>query len=214
MKRLLLVGLVLLLVVGLASAGETKQGTMSLNFLINGLGTFGVTGTTAGTANGGYLYGFGGSYYIQNDMALRLGLAFHTGTSSEKDYEVTGDENKVTDMAFGIQPALLWYFMNEGPVSGYWGPTVLFGMSSHEVEYIPPAGASQTNKTSYTDFGAGLVMGAQWMAWEQVAFNAEYVLAYATASSTHDISGTSTDGPTISGFGIYSWSVGVSLFLR
>jgi hypothetical protein len=214
MKRLLLVVMVLLLAVGLMTAGETKQGSMSVNFLINGLGTFGVSGTTAGTANGGYLYGFGGSYYIQDDMALRLGLAFNTGTSSEKDVEQTGDEENITDMAFGIQPALLWYFMNEGPVSGYWGPMVMFGMSSHENEYVPPAGAAQTTKTSYSDFGAGIVMGAQWMAWEQVAFNAEYVLAYGSSSSTQDVGGTSTDGPTISGFGIYSWSVGVSLFLR
>ncbi len=214
MKRLLLVGLVLLLAAGFATAGETKQGTTTLNFLINGLGTFGVNGSTAGTANGNYLYGFGASYYIQDDMAIRLGLAFNRWNSNEKDVNVTGDEQDFTQMAFGIQPALLWFFMNEGPVSAYWGPGVMFGMSSNESVYTPPTGAASTSKTSYTDFGVGIIMGAQWMAWEQVAFNAEYMISYNSSASDTESGGTTTDGPSITEFGISSWSVGLNLFLR
>lgn len=216
MKRLLLVGLVLLLAVGLVSAGErmTKQGTHSLNFYINGLGNFGVFGVPAGTANGSYLYGFGGSYFLQDDMALRAGVAFNRWHSSEKDYAVAGDERNLTEFDFGIMPALLWYCMSEGPVAGYWGPTAFYGMSSDETEYIPPAGASTTTKVSYTDFGFGVVMGAQWWAWDQVAFNAEYILAYTMSSSKVESGATSTDGPDITDFGIYSWSVGLGLFFN
>ncbi len=216
MKKLLLVCLVLLLAVGLTSAGErmTKQGTHSLNFLMNGLGNFGVMGSPAGTANGSYIYGFGGSYFIQDDMAIRTGLAFNRWNENEKNVSVTGDEQDQTWMTFGVMPALLWYCMSEGPVAGYWGPTALFGMSSYESEYTPPTGAASTSKTTYTDFGFGVVVGAQWWAWQQVAFNAEYVLAYNTSSSKFESGGTSTDGPTNSGFGIYSWSVGLGLFFN
>ena len=57
-------------------------------------------------------------------------------------------------------------------------------------------------------------MGAQWMAWEQVAFNAEYILAYNSYSSKVESGGTTVDGPTVTEFGIYSWSVGLGLFFN
>ncbi|HLB00960.1 MAG TPA: hypothetical protein VJO14_06210, partial [Bacteroidota bacterium] len=79
MKRLLLVGLITLVAFGVTYAGGermTNQGTHSLNFLMNGLGTFGVMGFPAGTVNGNWMYGFGGAYFIQTDLAIRAGVTF------------------------------------------------------------------------------------------------------------------------------------------
>jgi len=213
MKRLFLVGMITLLAFGLTYAGGermTKQGTHSLNFMMQGFGTFGVSGSPAGTANGSTMYGFGGSYFLNDDMALRAGVAFHRTNTNTKS---TGGETDVTSMGFGIAPALLWYCMGEGSVSGYWGIQGMFGMSSNETKSTPTSGTGSSNKTTYTDFGVGAVIGAQWWAWSQVAFNAEYTLAFGTSSSKNEVSGgTSVDGPTITRFGIDSWSVGLALF--
>ncbi len=214
MKRLLLVAVVLLLAVGVMSAGEMKQGTMSLNFTINGLGNFGVTGAPSATADLDQIFGFGASYYIQDDMFLRLGLGFANANINQKDVIVTGDEQDNTVMFFGIQPALLWNFMNEGNVSGYWGPQVMYGMASNSQDYTPPTGAVQSTSVDYTDFGAGVVVGATWTPWDQVGFSAEYGFMYASSSSSSDNGTTTTDGPSLTGFGISSWAVALNLYLR
>jgi hypothetical protein len=212
MKKLLLVGMITLLAFGLSYAGGermTNQGTHSLNFLMNGLGTFGVSGFPSGSSNGSWMYGFGGSYFVATDMAIRAGVAFNRWNENQT---TTGGETDETFLQFGIAPALLWYCVGEGAVSGYWGPTVMFGMSSDENKFTPTSGTGSSSKQTYTDFGFGFVMGAQWWAWSQVAFNAEYVLAYNTSSSKFESGGSSTDGPTETFIGIYSWSVGLALF--
>jgi hypothetical protein len=218
MKRLLLVAMVLLLAVGLMNAGErmTKQGTWSLNFTMNGLGDFGVGGYPASSItdpNGDVLtlYGFGGSYFISDDMAIRAGLAFNNTNYNTKE---TGGETDVTMMGYGISPALLWYFLGEGPVAAYWGPGVMFGSYSQESEFTPTSGTGSSTKGTLTEFGVGIVMGAQWWAWDQVAFNAEYMLSYNSATSDVESAGTTTDGPSITTFGINQWSVGLGLFFN
>jgi opacity protein-like surface antigen len=209
MKRLLLVAMVVLLAVGVMNAGErmTKNGTWSLNFTMNGLGDFGVGGAPAAGIEGvGTLYGFGGSLFLNDDMALRVGLGF-----ANHNENVTGPpETDHTVMGFGVTPALLWYFGGEGPVAAYWGPSVSYGMYSIE-DATTPAAVGDTKQT-WSQFGVGVVMGAQWWAWDQVAFNAEYLVSYNSASSDVESGGTTTDGPTITNFGINSWSVGVGLF--
>ena len=213
MKRLLLVCLVVLLAVGLTTAGErmTKQGTHSLNFLINGLGDFGVNGFPAAMVAGGTMYGFGGSYFMNDDMAIRTGIAFNRWNQNST---VPTGEFDDTEFGFGISPALLWYCLGEGAVSGYWGPTATFGMFSDESKFTPTTGTGTSTKQSWTQFAFGVVLGAQWWAWDQVAFNAEYVVAYSSASSEVESGGTTVDGPTVTEFGIYEWSVGLGLFFN
>lgn len=211
MKRLLLVVLVLLLAVGLSTAGErmTKQGTHSINFLINGLGDFGVSSFPVASVGAGTLYGFGGSYFLQDDMAIRAGVAFNRWNQNTKG---TTGETDNTEMGFGVSPALLWYCMGEGPVSAYWGPGAMFGMYSDETKFTPTSGTGTSTKQTWTGFGVGIVMGGQWWAWDQVAFNAEYMLSYSSYSSEVESGGTTTDGPTVTEFGFSSWSVGLGLF--
>ena len=216
MKRLLLVAMVLLLAVGMMNAGErmTKAGTWALNFTMNGFGDFGVGGFPASSitdANGDVLtlYGFGGSYFLSDDMALRAGVAFNNTNFNTK---TTGGETDETFMGYGVSPALLWYFGGEGPVAAYWGPQVMFGSFSNETEFTPTSGTGTSTKQTATQFGVGLVMGAQWWAWDQIAFNAEYVLGYNSATSDVESAGTTTDGPTITSFGINQWSLGLGIF--
>lgn len=210
MKRLLLVGMITLIAFGLTYAGGermTNQGTHSLNFTFNGLGNFDIGSVPAGWNQGMNQYGFGGSYFFQNDMALRAGVAF---SRQNENTEYTGGEEDETWMGYGLMPALLWYCAGEGAVAGYWGPTAFFSQYSHEIKNSPAS--TSDYKDTWTGFGAGVVMGAQWWAWSQVAFNAEYVLAYESYTSKREQGSTSTDNPSDTGFGIYSWSVGLSLF--
>lgn len=213
MKRLLLVAVILLVAVGVMNAGErmTKQGTWSLNFTMNGLGDFGVGGVPAASISGSTLYGFGGSYFLNDDMAIRAGIGFR---NYNENSETTGGESDYTEMGFGISPAFLWYFGGEGPVAAYWGPALMFGMYSEEDEFTPTSGTGTSTSQNWTEFGAGVVMGAQWWAWDQVAFNAEYMLAYNSASSDVESGGTTTDGPTVTTFGIGYWSVGLGVFFN
>lgn len=220
MKRLLLVAMILLLAVGVMNAGErmTKQGTWSLNFTINGLGDFGVIGvpvsdisyvtSPTGPIQSLTLYGVGGSYFLNDDMALRANLAFN---SSNVTNEVTGNEQDVTAQGWGITPALLMYMGGDGPVAAYWGPQVGYGMFTITDEN-PPAGPE--GKLTGTTFSVALVMGAQWWAWDQVAFNAEYGLGYVSSSSELEGGGTTVDGPSTTDFGITSWSVGLGVFFN
>jgi hypothetical protein len=212
MKRVLLVAMVVLLAVGVMNAGErmTKNGTWSLNFTMNGLGDFGVIGAPAAGIQGvGTLYGFGGSLFLNDDMALRVALGFNNNNTNTKN---TAGETDHTEMGFGATPALLWYFGGEGPVAAYWGPAVSYGMFSVKDETTPTAGTGTSTTTTASQFGVGLIMGAQWWAWDQVAFNAEYLLAYNSATSDVESGGTTTDGPTVTNIGISQWSVGVGLF--
>jgi hypothetical protein len=211
MKRLLLVGLVLLLAVGLVSAGErmTKQGTYSLNFTFQGLGDFNVGPSPAGWNQGQNQYGFGGSYFLNDDMALRAGVAFSRSNTNAK---YTGGEVDDTEMGFGFYPALLWYCTGDGPVAAYWGPTVFFSQYSHEIANSPVLASDY--KDTWTGFGAGIVMGAQWWAWDQVAFNAEYMVSYSSFTSKHESGSTSTDNPSDTEFGIGQWSLGLGLFFN
>lgn len=194
MKRVLLVSFLLVMFASLALSGTpvTKAGTHGLWFKMNGLGDFGVTGVAP--------YTFGGHYFIQDDMALRLGLGFNLSTSSDDG----PPKYETTDMLFGVYPALLWYCVSSGPVSGYWGPMVAFQTQTYEEKVD---GTTVTgSKASYTAWGVGFVVGAHYWAMDMLSFNAEYSLSY--LSSSGEIGGSDT--PTFNDIGINSWGVGLN----
>jgi opacity protein-like surface antigen len=221
MKRLLLVAMIVLLAVGVMNAGErmTKAGTWSLNFTVNGLGDFGVIGAPVSSVTffdenanlqSATLYGFGGSYFLNDDMALRANLTFNNTNQNVKN---TGGESDLTMQAWGITPAFLWYMGGDGPVAAYWGPQVSYSMISAESETTPVSGTGTTETGKGTTFGVGVVMGAQWWAWDQVAFNAEYTLGYSSTTTEYEVTGgTTSDGPTFTDFGISNWAVGLGFY--
>jgi len=221
MKKVLLVCLVLFLAVGLTSAGERKtaSGDHALSFMINGLGDFGVRGPLVAHSNpngsNGDVMGVAGKYFINNDMAIRAYLGFMMDKENRK--ATTGvDERDYKDTWFGVQPALLWYCTGEGPVTGYWGPMVMWGMYTNEQVTTPVAGSDY--KDTYTVFGGGLVFGAEWWAWDMISFNAEYQLTYKSwsgDSQTQTTTGTATtDNNGVTSFGFSDWAVGINVFLR
>lgn len=218
MKRLLLVGLILVVAAGLTFAGGkrmTTKGTHSLYFTMNGLGDFGIGSYPAGMISAwddgdiatSRMYGFGGSWFFQDDMAVRAGISFGRQNANDK---YSGGEVDITWMQYALTPALLWYCMSEGSVAGYWGGYLSYAHGSYEVENSPAS--TSDFKDSWDGFGVGLLLGAQWWAWDQVAFNAEYMAGFQSSSSKVESGGTSSDGPTITEFGISSWAVGLGFF--
>jgi hypothetical protein len=219
MKRLLLVGILTVLAAGVLSAGTptTSAGDWNLFWSMNGFGDFGVTGAHVASVSSsffsGTVNGLGGAYFLSDGMALRVALGF---MNDNETITGTAGETDITDMTFGINPALLWYFAQTGPVSAYWGPFVSYAMGSSNTTFTPSGGGTGSETDgSASQFGAGVVVGGQWWAFDAVSFAAEYYLGFTstTGELTTSSGGTSTttNAPDQTTFGIYSWAVSVNI---
>lgn len=215
MNKMLVVLFVLVISASLTFAGTpmTNQGTKALSFQFTGLGSFGVgdasthsISTPLGTAS---IAGFGGKYYLSNDMELRGVLAFNMKTDQSKDGAGV-DNGKTTTTDFGLAPALLWHMTASGSVSPYWGIGAEFAWT--KTTHTPQPTGNESS-TSGTAFGAAGILGAEWWAWDNLSFNAEYQLAFTTASGKSDVGGTSVDGPSTTNVGISSFWMGINVYL-
>ena len=222
MKKVLLVLFVLVVSTSLSLAGTpmTSQGTKALSFVINGLGTFGVSDANAGSikvdpnnVSGGLfssaaIAGFGGKYYISNDVELRGVVSFSWSTDQKKD-NLGADANKLTSTVFGIAPAILWHMMAAGPVSPYAGVGGKFGWAKGED--APKTGSASS--VSGTAYGVSGILGAEWFAWDNISLNAEYQLGFSANTTKTDNAGTSVDTDAYTNIGISSWAVGINVYI-
>src|ERR1051326_1097180 len=206
MKKVLLVLFVLVVAVSLSTAGtpNESQGSKALSFVINGLGNFGITSASANS-----FAGFGGKYYISNDMELRGVLGFNMNTVQHKDGAGV-DNGKDATTTFGIAPAILWHMSAAGAVSPYWGFQGEFATS--KLTHTPQPTGTESSGTG-TEIGLAGVLGAEWYAWDGISFNAEYQLGFNNETTKSDAGGTSVDGPSVTNFGISSWAVGINVYL-
>lgn len=207
MKKMLLVLFALVVLANLSFAGTpvTNQGERGLIFMINGLGDFGLQGLHVVNVPGNNLYGFGGKYYISNNTELRVALNFNSRTITTK---TPGGDIKDNWTTIGIAPALLWHCPPAGPVSPYWGLMGEFGMSKYTNTPIAPGVESSSSGTA---FGLAGVLGAEWWAFDNVSFTAEYNVGVNAGSTKSESGGVSTDGPSYLNFGISSWAVGLNV---
>lgn len=205
MKKLLLVLFIMAFAANMMFAGTpmTNQGDKQIGFIVNGLGSFGVSGV-----NSGFINGLGFNYFLSKDMALRANLGF--GTTTTKTPAGTAGDNENTQTAIGVRPGLVWHCAPvAGSISPYWGIEGQFGWIKSSFK---PAGGTESSNSG-TMFGAGVFMGGEWYAWDGISFNAEYNLSFMSTSTKSEAAGTSTDGPSTTSIGISSWAVGLNIYM-
>ena len=206
MKKLLLVLFIMAFAANMMFAGTpmTNQGDKQLGFIVNGLGTFGVTGVNTGAG----ISGLGFNYFLSKDMALRANVGF--GTSTTKSPAGAAGDNENTGTAIGLRPGLVWHMAPvAGSISPYWGLEGQFGWLKNTFK---PAGGTESSNSG-TLFGAGVFMGGEWYAWDGISFNAEYNLSFTSSSTKSEAAGVSTDGPSNTSIGISSWAVGMNIYI-
>jgi opacity protein-like surface antigen len=202
MKKALLV-LVALMIATAAFAVDaskmTEQGTKAL--------LFNATVFNAGLFNGG----LGMKYYLSPGMALRPVLKFGytsetTKTEADSTAQVGGIERHnnykdATDktMTFGLELAVEKTMWSMSAVNVNVGAVAGFGMTSETIEagvnYTYTQGGTVLNHTgsasskteiSHTNFGGGLLLGAEWFLNENISLGAEYQFGLGMTSEGKD----------------------------
>jgi len=180
----------------------TKAGSAAFLFTLGGFGTFNVGAPPVGTVtNGGVavtVAGAGMKYFISDDLALRVLLAFGN-TSSGADSLATG---KVVGTNFGIGAAIEYHFRPLYSTSPYVGGGVNFAMGN-QTTTRKVGTADQDTKISGTQLGVGVFAGFDWFFTRGLAIGAEYGLGFTTNSASTTVpngsGGTTTiDSPSSS----------------
>jgi hypothetical protein len=231
MRTLLFPLLTILIVGSIASSQEitprTSAGSKALMFSVNGFGAFGVHGSYAGsqplTTLGldtlfnmhltSPIFGFGMRWYLANNTALRVSLGGASGTSyTPRPGDTTGETDDVTDIYLGIAPALEFHIVNSGPLTVYTGGMLNYSTNLHAngTDSDDPKGTS--TKKTYSTFGGGAILGAEYFPWRSVSFGAEYQLTGAWTSSSTQHKGVTTDGNSYFDLGISSVAVALSVY--
>ena len=198
MKKLLVVMLAIFMVCGVVLAQDfqpaAKSGAKSLNFTFAGLGGFGIG--PAGV-NGG----FGVSYFMSNDAALRLGLQIKSNSSTQPWNDPSGNgtnpgaDGSTSNFALGVGIDYLMYMYSMTPrVKPYMGLGVFVTMNSSDTKFqISNAAANgQATETKNGNgnegltFGAAGIAGAEFFLYSELSLSAEYQLNLISMTSKSD----------------------------
>jgi opacity protein-like surface antigen len=165
----------------------TKSGSAAFVFDIAGLGAFGLTPQPIGTVSAGSVSqtvaGAGMKYFIADDMAIKVLLAF--GTASNGDTAA----NKQTTTQFGIAANLEYHFKPVYSTSPYVGGGIAFASASQS------QGETDPSKISASLFGIGVFAGFDWFFTRGIAIGAEYGLGFATKSASSSTAGKDNPAP-------------------
>ena len=207
---------------------NTTAGNKALTFSISGLGTFGITGSYVtsvplsgtlfdstdfggvfeafGVRLGRPLIGLGFKTFLADRMALRGGLSI---LSSSKTTPVNDSiDTKSSSFGFGISPALEVHLGNAGPVSGYTGFVLSYGMYSKTNN---PNDSTENSNTAST-FGGGAILGVEFSPWTNISLSGEYQVGITTTSVSIDNDGDSADGPSTTDIGIGTFAVMLNVY--
>jgi hypothetical protein len=217
MKRFFVVLILGFMTIALSYAQDTKpktnRGDVSMNFVINGFGSFGVTGPLVGTVPFGGtqvdtlfnqlgqifglsllrpIFGVGGTFFLSDNVGLRIAVGFNTtSNSTPRAGDTTGAEDKDSKVAFGISPALQIHLANAGPVTVYTGVALNFATASNSRgEDSLETGSSQSG------FGGGGILGAEFFPWDNISLGVESQFGVMIRSTSTTSRGKSTDGPS------------------
>ncbi|MEP7235729.1 MAG: OmpW family outer membrane protein [Ignavibacteriota bacterium] len=165
----------------------TKSGSAAFLFNLAGIGTFGLGTEPIGTAtqmvtqngvtftaNNQTIGGLGLKYYIADDMALKVLLAF--GTTSNGDTATRA----FSTSQFGIAAIFEYHMRPLYSTSPYIGGGVRFGTASQTAA----SGTTSEVKASGTVLNIGIVAGFDWFFTKGIAIGAEYGLGFTTWSSS------------------------------
>ena len=197
MKKLLIVMLAVVMVCGAAFAQDfqpaAKSGAKSLNFVFGGLGAFNIG--PAGVNNG-----FGVSYFMSNDAALRLGLQVKSSSSTQPYNDPAPPNNPGSDgststfgLGLGIDYLMYMYGMTPRvkPYMGL-GAFVLMNSSDTKFQVLNAAAdgtATQTkngNGNEGLSFGLAGIAGAEFFIYPELSLSAEYQLTLFDLTSKSD----------------------------
>jgi opacity protein-like surface antigen len=197
MKKLLVVMLAVVMVCGAAFAQDfvpaAKSGAKSLNFTFAGLGAFGIG---AAGVNGG----FGVSYFMSNDAALRLGLQLKMNSSTQPYNDPAppnnpGSDGSTSTFGLGVGADYLMYMYGMTPrVKPYMGLGVFVLMNSSDTKFqITTAAADNTptetkngNGNEGLSFGLAGIAGAEFFIYPELSLSAEYQLNLFGLTSNSD----------------------------
>ena len=172
---------------------RAKQGDNALLFTLTGLSNLSASNFGSG---------LGYQYYFANHLAYRLSLGMNFDEeTTEKPQGAEEDYTKsMTD--FGLSQAIRYNFAGySGNVLAYIGAELLLSLSK-EVE----EGVSFQPITSITrriNYGAGVIIGAEWFPWKNVSLSAEYHLTFKYSTGKNEITAGNntqeTNKPTLTG---------------
>lgn len=173
MKRTVLLAVALLLVAGVAHAGEinTVGGTKALIFGFSGLSNLGLSGHQ-GT------YGIGARYYFQEQLAIVPGIQFGLSATTTKAQADDYSDEKTGSATFGLSCAIEKHITGPKSVSPYVGVGACFSSSATATEPSIPDNAPQNTLERTTvgefSFGGFLMAGFQWSFAGPMTLGGEY----------------------------------------
>ena len=210
-----------------------ESGSAGLIFQIAGLGQFGVTGPTVGTttltplglepiedllADLGLnipVYGIGAKFFLSDVFAFRaaLGLNYTAKTTSTPTVDTAGNRSSIehTDHLFigAISPGFEYHFAQSGPVSGYVGALLSYSSG------VKTIGADTAQESSISSaLMVGPILGAEFFAWDNFSFGAEYMLGFQSTSITSKVGDEESDGPSFTNIGTSSFAVRATLYFE
>jgi len=155
---------------------QTKAGSKSLYFGLNGLSDLGVDNSV-----------LGGQYLFQDNMGIWLELGFNS--SNNKPYE-NATEQKYSSV--GVDVGFIYYAFQKGPIAVYFSPQLGFASGTDD---------NGTTKITTSSFTGGISLGAEWWAFENVSLSASVLLGYSNSKVKTEAGSNSTEATT-NNFGI------------
>lgn len=232
MKRTITMVIAVLMISGLSYAQSVepavKAGAKSLNFTFGGFGAFGLGAAGIGG-------GISGSYFMNQQTALRVGLQIYSNSTKSPWNDFSGNgtnpgsDGSTSTFALGIGADYLSY-MNAltSRVRPYMGAGVSFTMVSDDSK--PPIATSagtgtltETKNANANDgitFGLVGIVGAEFFIYPEISLSAEYQLNIFSLTSRSDrvdsfkntTSVTTKEGSSTSILGFGSAGAGVRIY--
>jgi hypothetical protein len=221
MKRFCFILLCTMLVSVLARAQEnkpvTQSGTTALSFTFGGFGSFNTNGAyvvalpPGGTAGDTImsrlnnllgnryvrpLYGLGVTFYVADNVGLRIGFAANMNSDNTPNPDSTKDDDIETKLAIGVSPGVLIHLLNSGPVTVYTG--VVLSVGSGFSWY--GAEKDRTLETQFS-FGGGVLIGTEFYPLEFLSFGVESQFGIERSTTTKKVDKESSDGAATTAIG-------------
>lgn len=197
MKKAMAVVVSAMLISSMAFAQDVrpvvKAGAKSINFTFGGLGTFGLG--AAGVSGG-----ISGSYFLNQDAALRVGLQVVSSSTKTPWNDFTGtnpgSDGTTSLFAWGVGVDYLSYMYALTPrVRPYVGAGISVTMQSSDSKPLlaNSAGTGTLTETKGATAGDGLtfgvagILGAEFFIYSEISVSAEYQLNLFSMTSNADL---------------------------
>jgi hypothetical protein len=185
----------------------TKSGSAAFVFNVSGLGAFGPAAQPIATlehpaASDQIIGGVGVKYYLSDDLAAKVLLAFNTADDG-------ADSLGTSSMGYGIGAIIEMHFGPLYSTSPYAGGGIMFAGGSLTTDVANNDNDFVVSASALTIMA---VAGFDWFFTRGIAVGAEWGLGYTMKSSSTESGGTSTDNDSPSGIalGMTGTSSGIS----